>query len=71
MTRIPRHFLQFALVSMGKGGLLLIWLKRGKEVQLRAGRKIETKKDVGVMVFTLKIASDRQFLAPILVIWGI
>ena len=50
---------------MGKKGPLLIWLKRWKEVQFRAGRKIETKQDIGEKVFTLKIASDRQFFVPI------
>ena len=38
---------------MGKKGPLLIWLKRWKEVQFRAGRKIETKQDIGEKVFTL------------------
>ena len=44
---------------------MLIRLKRWKEVQFRAGRKIETKKDIGDRVFTLKIVSDRHFLVPI------
>ena len=43
----------------------LIRLKRWKEVQFRAGRKIEEKRDIGEMVFWLKVVSDRHFLVPI------
>ena len=40
-----------------------------ERIQFRAGRKIETKKDVGVRVFTLKIASDRKSLVLIHSLW--